>query len=141
MFPGRSVAEFPSPSGTFMLVEQPNVNNLLGTSDDAWSFGPYNAFEPGGGINVNWRTQDCAGTTNPINGTCSSAASLGSPLHSGGWNYLYVDGHVKWLFPSNTFGTPGRQPVGHTLNPNTTGWCNATAQSPCGPWTLDENDN
>ncbi|MDR3706735.1 MAG: DUF1559 domain-containing protein [Capsulimonadaceae bacterium] len=141
LYPGRQTSEIPSPAATFMVVEMPNINNILGTSDFAWCYGPFNISEPGGGVNSSY-TQDCAGHKATNSGTCSSAGDLQAPMHSGGWEYLYCDGHVKWLRPEQTFGTPGKAPEGHSLNGyNTMGWCNGTAGSPCGPWTLDDNDN
>ncbi|HEY3329866.1 MAG TPA: DUF1559 domain-containing protein [Capsulimonadaceae bacterium] len=143
LYPGRQTSEFPAPAATFMLVEQPNINNLLGTSDDAFSYGPYGPYAtPPGITSQSWSTQDCAGNAATKLGPCSSSAHTQQPLHNGGWNYLYVDGHVKLLLPSQTFGSGGKQPVGHSLgNSNTTGWCGGTAAFPCGGWTLDDNDN
>lgn len=148
LFPGRQTSEFPVPSATFMLVEQPNMDNILSSASEAWCFGPFSSLEPGGGgisLSPADYTQDCAGNAaNAHSGSpaCSSAADLRAPYHNGGWNYLYCDGHVKWLKPAQTFGSGGKRPVGHSLNNwNTGGWCNGTAVYPCGPWTLDENDN
>jgi prepilin-type processing-associated H-X9-DG protein len=52
------------------------------------------------------------------------ADSLGvtAPIHLEGWNYLFVDGHVKWLRPEQTVGAAG------------------TLTSPQGMWTNSETD-
>jgi prepilin-type N-terminal cleavage/methylation domain-containing protein/prepilin-type processing-associated H-X9-DG protein len=42
--------------------------------------------------------------------------------HSGGWNYAFVDGHVKWLRPEKTMGDPAT----------------SNAVFPRGMWTIDE---
>ncbi|MDR3707394.1 MAG: DUF1559 domain-containing protein [Capsulimonadaceae bacterium] len=144
VLPGRQTSEIPSPAATFMLVEQPNMSNLLGSSGGSWCFGPFNALNTAtSGINATAGTQDCAGHfTGTLSSSCTVAGDLHAPLHSGGWNYLYVDGHVKWQNPAQTFGKPGTGPTGHSLNGYNTGtWCNGTSAAPCGPWTLDDNDN
>ncbi|HEY3330609.1 MAG TPA: DUF1559 domain-containing protein [Capsulimonadaceae bacterium] len=79
----------------------------------------------------------------------------GQTFHSGGWNYLYCDGHVKWLKPESTWRTAGlTYPVTATIpkyNPNYGVWlnfvpasgtenCQGTAAQPCGPWTVADND-
>ncbi len=55
----------------------------------------------------------------------------GLPAHSGGWNYGFCDGHVKWYRPETTVGKPG------------VGTCaagNGSVTRPCGMWTIDPND-
>ena len=141
LYPGRSVSELPAPANTFMVAEWPNNAALLGTSNQFAVYAPNNQYSSTGGLN-NYSTQDCVGNPTTLNPYCSAASDIGKPLHSGGWNYLYCDGHVKWLRPDQTFGKPGKHPVGHTLNNwNTTVTCNGTATSPCGPWTVDDDDN
>ena len=44
------------------------------------------------------------------------------PSHFDGWNYLFCDGHVKWLNPEQTVGVTG------------------TLASPRGYWTIADND-
>lgn len=80
------------------------------------------------------------------------AASPGTPLHSGGWNYLFCDGHVKWMTPSQTISTPGvAYPQNNvsvdggwstTPGPNTSRYtytCQGTLASPCGFWRFNAN--
>jgi hypothetical protein len=73
---------------------------------------------------------------------------LTQPLHLEGWNYRYMDGHVKWVCPENTIGTGyttstvvGTRTIGVGQGVDSYGvghTCSATF--PCGPWTRDEND-
>ncbi len=49
-----------------------------------------------------------------------------NPIHFDGWDYLFCDGHVKWLRPEATFNGPGK--TGGTMT-------NAK-----GMWTPTEND-
>ncbi|MDR3706767.1 MAG: DUF1559 domain-containing protein [Capsulimonadaceae bacterium] len=42
-------------------------------------------------------------------------------VHSGGWNYAFCDGHVKWLIATSTVGT-------------------GTVTTPLGMWTINPND-
>ena len=50
------------------------------------------------------------------------------PWHSGGWNYLFVDGHVQWLTPVQTLGKGGGK-----IPPGTPG-------TPYGMWTPQAGD-
>ena len=145
VFPGRQTSEFPSTSTTFMLVEQHSIGNFMGSSNFFYCFGPFNSIEPGGGIagSTSSDTQDCAGYVSGTSVTysCTTAQALEAPSHKGGWNYLYVDGHVKWLLPNQTLGHSTGQIIGHSLNNAVSLMCQGTAHNPCGPWTLDDSDN
>jgi prepilin-type processing-associated H-X9-DG protein len=55
-------------------------------------------------------------------------------VHMGGWNYLFADGHVKWLRPERTITTAG------VTYPTSTTGCAGTLLNPCGMWTVDKND-
>lgn len=116
-----------SPSKVFLLVENPVNGNQL----------TYNTFA----------TQSC-----PISSTgwaCQDQARWGVPGHSNGWNYLYCDGHVKWLTPESTIRTPGvTYPVslavpnmtlngtGTTMDHGGTESCPGTTNRPCGSWLV-----
>lgn len=97
---GRQLATIPDTSQTLLLVELPS-NALFGG-------GGYVADSPG------------AGNT-PLGGTCTAQICRKLPLHFDGWNYLFVDGHVKWLYPVATVGK-------------------GNLNSPKGLWTVTEND-
>ena len=120
LYPGRQVSELPAPDSTFMIVEQPSYANILGLSNDGYSYGPFSVYEPQGGINQNDYTQDCRGHSSTAT-TCSSSADLLAPYHSGGWNYLYADGHVKCLRPDETLGS-------------------GTSANPAGAWSIKAGD-
>jgi prepilin-type N-terminal cleavage/methylation domain-containing protein/prepilin-type processing-associated H-X9-DG protein len=71
----------------------------------------------------------------------------GVPMHFDGYNYLFCDGHVKWLKPQSTIRTPGvTYPVqsdyafNTTTDTNSTQPCQGTTQNPCGMWTVAAND-
>ncbi len=104
---------------------------------------------------ANIRSQNC--TKGQGNGCMTDPSAVGKPAHLEGYNYLFTDGHVKWLKPEATVSTPGvsyspsktinkwwfpAQPgsafsssgVGATTN------CNGTIQFPCGMWTINEDD-
>ncbi len=92
VFIGEKLAVIPEPSRTIMLAERPSskpgvlntdptyVANYFGIFGDSYVNGPGGA----GGNNM----QDQA---NP-----------GRTSHLEGWNYLFVDGHVKWMKPRST---------------------------------------
>jgi prepilin-type N-terminal cleavage/methylation domain-containing protein/prepilin-type processing-associated H-X9-DG protein len=99
---GWTESQIPAPSGTLLLVEHmfskdKASGNNLGDTANVTCYGP---SWPG------FRSQDYEATV---------------PIHLGGWNYLFVDGHVKWLRPEATIGT-------------------GTMKSPKGMWTIAEND-
>lgn len=115
----------PSPSNVFLLVENPYPNNIFGSNSGA--------------------QQGCPISSGTIN--CQDQQKNGVQLHSKGWNYLYCDGHVKWMTPESTIRTPGRTyPIADTppayQNSTATGsWnCPGTGSLPCGPWTISDND-
>lgn len=88
------IAAIPMPSETLLLVENPTTGNFFGSSSGFMAVGAN-----------------------------AQKVSSGKPIHMDGWNYLFVDGHVKWLRPEKTIGT------GTMGN-----------DAPKGMWTLDEND-
>ncbi len=78
---GRSLSEFPTPATTLMLVESSSKDNVFGRTYNAESKGPI---------------------SNALNDKRQDGATPGKTNHFDGWNYLFVDGHVKWLKPIQT---------------------------------------
>ena len=76
---GLTLAQIESPAETFAAFDFPNSNNVI-----ASNFG--------------------AATKRPSNQLNSNS---GKGLHLEGFNYLYADGHVKFLRPESTVGTGG----------------------------------
>ncbi|MDR3709888.1 MAG: DUF1559 domain-containing protein [Capsulimonadaceae bacterium] len=121
------LAKVPSPAKTFMLVESPNPYNVLGATrsycgrvDDTGS-----VASPAGDVS----SQDCSTTTSSTTYYCTGTQT---PVHSGGWNYLFADGHVKWMRPETTIGSG----TGTYLD-GTTYTC--SLQTPCGYWLVNQN--
>jgi len=56
-------------------------------------------------------------------------ANLGKPLHNGGWNYIFADGHAKWMRPEATVSKEAAAGDMDCI------WCTNN-----GYWTLDPND-
>lgn len=108
---GRLHSEFGDPSGTFMAAENPLTSNIFASPSAANVSNPSPTTTGGQGR----QTTACAGAPSQI-----------LPIHFDGWNYLYVDGHVKWLLPASTINGPGKS--GGTLS------------NPHGPWTVKEGD-
>jgi prepilin-type N-terminal cleavage/methylation domain-containing protein/prepilin-type processing-associated H-X9-DG protein len=100
---GRAIAEVPAPAGTLLLVENPTSGNSFGSASGADVAHPMWASS---GFN---------------NNSAPDADDHGKQNHFDGWNYLFADGHVKWLRPERTIGT-------------------GSVQVPKGMWTIDEND-
>ena len=91
-----------------MAAEWPNSGNNFGRSDGAGNLDDAG----GGGSNAQDITVALGG--------------LGRPLHFDGWNYLFVDGHVKWLRPERTI--------------NGSGLTAGTLDDPRGMWTIAATD-
>ncbi len=97
---GRVVSAIPSPSSTLMIAENPNPNNRVNGSNQAGLDAPDD--------------QDAGYSgTNP---TPYNWPGVAAPIHFEGWNYLFVDGHVKWIKPEQTITTPGK-PTGSWTTP------------------------
>ena len=129
---GRKLSKFGSTVQTLLLCEAPNSTNRIGTNT---------------GYRVCSTSNSPAGWDSAQDGTTSSTAmpttesSLTSTSqeaqHFDGYNYLFVDGHVKWLKPEATIKTAG---VTYPVT-NGAGWaCQGTEASPCGLWTIGEDD-
>lgn len=92
---GAKIAIIPEPSETILLAEFPSrkpgetgtlINNMFAHWGDSQVMGPYGYDSSSGRYG-----QD--------------AANPGRTLHFDGWNYLFCDGHVKWLRPRRTLGS------------------------------------
>ena len=127
---GRKLSQFPAPSETFMLVESPNAVNEIGTANGYRVAGVNN---PGGSTTTYWQFQ------------LGQGAASGQSLYANGkegqyfdgFNYLYIDGHVKFLRPYQTFGQNKSAAPG-----NANGFqCQGNSTRPCGPWTISDDDN
>jgi prepilin-type N-terminal cleavage/methylation domain-containing protein len=101
---GRLVSEIPAPASTLMLVENPNANNRVAGGNQAV-------------VKNTTEQQAPYGTYAP---------AIAEPLHFEAWNYLFCDGHVKWMIPEATISTPGKSPGSLT--------------TPKGMWTLSDTD-
>ena len=132
---GRKLAEFPAVSETLLVVEAPLANNIIGD---------LNSIVGG--------ASGSASNTNPVqDGQSTNAANQGIATsgklaqHFDGWNYLFVDGHVKWLRPAATIRVKniGANPAysgnaGDGYYPAATQ--DVTTGKPGGMWTIDEED-
>lgn len=74
---------------------------------------------------------DGPGNPTVVSGTHTLQTYMALPIHFDGWNYLFADGHVKWMYPRATVGIPKRGTC-HTNTP--------AMNNPCGMWTIDAND-
>ncbi len=93
---GRQTSELPDPSGTLSIVEMPEYNNCMDNQNDTVITRPISSGT-------------CNGTNTATNvfssdANCGQDAQTLSAWHTGGWNYEFVDGHVKWLQPQQTIG-------------------------------------
>jgi prepilin-type N-terminal cleavage/methylation domain-containing protein/prepilin-type processing-associated H-X9-DG protein len=105
-FPGIKLAELQSPATTIAVAEAVSTTNYFGNVNGALCNAPFRTGSNAGSIVIGQR---------------ADSDSNASPLHFDGYNYLFADGHVKWLRPERTIG-------GGTLT------------APQGMWTIAEND-
>jgi prepilin-type processing-associated H-X9-DG protein len=112
---GRVLSEFPTPATTIMLTEGPSLANRMGTQQG------YRVQGPGSVANE-----------------ASSQRVAKDSLHFDGWNYMFVDGHVKWLRPNATT-IPARGGNNNSSGYFCTGGVNRL-KTPCAMWTIDEGD-
>ena len=132
---GRKLAEFPAVSETLLVVEAPLANNIIG---DLYS--------------VVGGASGSASNSNPVqDGQSTNAANQGIAKdgkvaqHFEGWNYLFVDGHVKWLRPAATIrvNNVGANPP-YSANAGDGYYASqtqdVTTSKPGGMWTIDDND-
>ena len=114
-----------APSSTLLLAElhdrAQQLNNSQGSTHNVkgpfagtrYASYPGCSGSVGSYTNNNYQDQDRPGNV---------------PAHFDGWNYLFVDGHVKWLRPEQTMGTSANCSL------------NASNMDTKGMWTLAEND-
>jgi len=125
---GWSAAQVQAPATTFIIVEFPSYVNVIPSwygSNDTASAPSYHypcdmtqnpGFNPtswGSG----WNAQD--------------KETKGIAMHSGGWNYGFVDGHIKWMQPQQTIGAG----AAGCYNYSSSGWGNNK-----GMWTVNSSD-
>jgi prepilin-type N-terminal cleavage/methylation domain-containing protein/prepilin-type processing-associated H-X9-DG protein len=117
---GVALAFIGDPSGTIAVAERPNLANNYGYTSNS----------------------DCgcpdASAAGSLSMYCSDGADFfdqanrgdpyAHPWHSGGWNYLFVDGHVQWLTVWQTLGVSPKGAPG-------------TPGKPFGMWTPEASDN
>ena len=132
------VAAIPVPSETFLLAEFPDRTTTSGTSPSVVGYA---------GAGFNSVIVDSPSDRNQAQNDYLPGTK--DPLHFSGWNYLFADGHVKWLSPQQTM-----PKFGQSVKAN--GWNGSTSppplkvmpdnaftcsfDNPCGYWTVDERD-
>jgi prepilin-type N-terminal cleavage/methylation domain-containing protein/prepilin-type processing-associated H-X9-DG protein len=110
-YSGRALADIREPAGTILIVERPNAVSAMAAGAGSVVDRPI--------------TRDPNGTIHP-NG--QDDGTKFRPLHAGGWNYGFMDGHVKWMKPEATIGrNPVSGPGGN--------W-----EYPKGMWSVAEGD-
>ncbi|HEY3328919.1 MAG TPA: DUF1559 domain-containing protein [Capsulimonadaceae bacterium] len=97
---GRQLSEVPDPAGTLAVVELPHTNNWMDNQNDSVITRPISSLT-------------CTGTNSATNimsnnSICGQDSGAVGATHSGGWNYLFVDSHVKWLRPEQTIGAASK---------------------------------
>jgi len=109
---GRLLASIPSAADTLLLVEAINIyTRVAGTRGAAVS-------------SPNLQLEQIAGSPT---GSCPGVVyGEDNPAHFEAWNYMFADGHIKWLKPERTINGPSK--TGGTMS------------NPRGMWTVVDTD-
>jgi prepilin-type processing-associated H-X9-DG protein len=121
--PGYTTSFVKDPSGTILLVEQPEGGNIAGNDVPSFSEGPQGPATTSA-ITLPEGTVPVANDQNPYQIVTGGTAAYGNTaygLHGHEFNYLFHDGHVEALKVEQTIGT-------------------GTLTSPKGMWTLTQGD-
>lgn len=113
--PGRPIAGIPATATTILLTEYRTQYNYFAAYHGATA---YCASEPSG----------VAGPPTGCYGGALDRDNPGQENHFDGWNFLFADGHVKWMRPERTVDT----------NPSDS--LTGTLQQPLGMWSIAEDD-
>lgn len=119
---GRPLADITSPAGLIMIAEAHRSKSGIGVNTD------YRVLSPA----------PTAAAALPY-GQIEPPPAKAQVPHSGGWNYLFADGHAKWFKPEQTIKTQGI--TYSTSFKNKNGYnCYGDMNRPCGMWTISDND-
>jgi prepilin-type N-terminal cleavage/methylation domain-containing protein/prepilin-type processing-associated H-X9-DG protein len=137
--PNVALAGIQDPSGTFLFVECAAADSVLGQNFPGIKR-PYQAQTGPLAVPVStggdYYAQNCTSGFGS-NTSCTSIlqeTNDGDGWHTGGWNYVYADGHVKFQHPQQTVGT------GVNGNGNDDLGTACSWKAPCGPWTVTAGD-
>lgn len=93
-------AHIPQPATTLMLVESPAPNNGFFYATLAVN-GPFYNYS---NVVTTFVGANCNADTGYVTQD-RYAPDNNTPIHNRGWNYGFVDGHVKWMLPAQTLGS------------------------------------
>ncbi len=119
---GPGIAEDTSaPNRNSLMTMKPlaTINDAAGTIMVAEYYDQYNMLASADGVEIRSPVKPSWAWSSY--GAQQDANLNPKPAHFDGWNYLFADGHVKWLRPDRTVGT-------------------GSVSSPRGMWTITEND-
>ena len=144
--PLRSLLEIPAPATTFLVVERQGYPN---EGSGACGFDQVVGLAQGSYVDMPFDT--LSGSNQSGQDKCLLMGGK-TASHFDGHNYLFADGHVKWLKPDATVSTPGVTYPKSFTTPRTTSTgaldspatqsvsCSGTAADPCGMWTVNDED-
>jgi len=94
----HTLADIPAPSNSIAVAEHPFVQGASNWPQNPEVYGPgdQQCFDDGdfGVTGCTW-WQDETGYGN-------AKLPKNKPVHTGGWNYVFADGHAKWFRPEQT---------------------------------------
>ncbi|MBC8141607.1 MAG: DUF1559 domain-containing protein [Armatimonadetes bacterium] len=115
----RALADVPSPATSLLIVEFHTVRSATNWAGNSHAYGMMQQQQYNFGELYGWLTDAQA--------ISDGQKTAYKPVHSGGWNYAFADGHSKWYRPEQTNGPAGDKTFSFPWNDG-------------GFWTLDPND-
>jgi len=125
----HTLADIPAPANSLMIVEHPKIQGATNWPQNIETLGPWDqqCFDDGNSGNDGSPAQ-CQWWTSAVP---DAQLPKNKPLHSGGWNYVFADGHAKWQRPEATINTGTKKWAGSIYDMWNTN----------GEWTLDPTGN
>ncbi len=120
----RALADVPAPASSLLIVEFHTAKSATNWSTNTQCLGPMQQQQYNTG---NEEAPPTWGSMWDAAGVADGKKPANKPVHSGGWNYVFVDGHAKWHKPEQTNGPAGDKTFSFPWNDG-------------GFWTLDPND-
>lgn len=120
----RALADVPAPANSLLIVEFHTAKSATNWPTNTIALAPMQQQE------YNFSSEEYSAPyywMADANAVTDLKKPANAPVHNGGWNYVFADGHAKWYKPEQTNGPAGDKTFSYPWNDG-------------GFWTLDPND-